>query len=140
MELMFRNSLVAQVLALALFLFSFRAPAALNGTVQAVTFAGPVTGQPITFSIYLPPGYAGGINRYPVVYHLHGLGGAHNCQHVSLVPANHELAVAAGLIEPCIIVFPDGYGDSFWADSANSAKPAETNVKREIIPYVDANY
>lgn len=51
-----------------------------------------------------------------------------------------KAAVAAGTIEPCLIVFPDGYGDSFWADSVNSAKPAETNVKLEIIPHVDANY
>jgi len=52
----------------------------------------------------------------------------------------HEAAVAAGLIEPCLIAFPDGYGDSFWADSTNSAKPAETNVRLEIIPCLDANY
>src|SRR5512145_2376865 len=93
---------------------------ALDGTVQTVTFTGPVTGQPITFSIYLPAGYATGTNRLPVVYHLHGLGGSHSGGHISTVPPSHEAAVAAGLIEPCIIVFPDGYRDSFWADSATS--------------------
>jgi dienelactone hydrolase len=43
-------------------------------------------------------------------------------------------------MEPCIIVFPDAYRDSFWADSINSAKPAETNLKQETIPFVDTNY
>jgi dienelactone hydrolase len=113
---------------------------ALNGTVQSVTFNGPVTGQAVTFSIYLPAAYASSTNRFPVIYHLHGLGGFHNSTQISTVPASHEAAVAAGLIEPCILVFPDGYRDSFWADSATTDKPAETNVKLEVIPYVDANY
>jgi len=113
---------------------------ALNGTVETVTFTGQVTGRPVTFSLYLPPGYRDGTNRYPVIVHLHGLGGAHNSPQISTVPASHEAAVAAGLIEPCLIAFPDGYRDSFWADSANSAKPAETNVRLEMLPYLDANY
>ena len=113
---------------------------ALDGTVQTVTFTGPVTGQPVTFSLYLPPSYASSTNRYPLVIHLHGIGGTHNGGQISLVPESHEDAVAAGLIEPCIIAFPGGYGDSFWADSVNSFKPAETNVRLEIIPYLDASY
>ncbi len=75
-----------------------------------------------------------------LICHLHGINGTHNGQQTNTVPASHEAAVAAGVIEPCLIVFPDGYGDSFWADSVNSAKPAETNVKLELIPYLDANY
>lgn len=113
---------------------------ALDGTVQTVTFMGPVTGRQVTFSLYLPPGYAGGTNRYPVIVHLHGLTGTHSGPQLSSVPPSHEAAVAAGLIEPCLIAFPDGYRDSFWADSANSDKPAETNVRLEIIPHLDANF
>jgi dienelactone hydrolase len=137
---MFWKSAAFQVLAIAIAGTSWHAAGALNGTVQSVTFTGPQTSASITFTIYLPAGYTAGTNRYAVVYHLHGLGGFHNSPQISIVPTSHEAAVAAGVIEPCIIVFPDGYGDSFWADSANSAKPAETNVKDEIIPYVDANY
>jgi endo-1,4-beta-xylanase len=134
------HRIVFQLLVVAITGTSWHASGALNGTLQTVTFTGSPTGNPIPFTIYLPGGYGAGTNRYPVVYHLHGLGGAHNSPQTSSVPASHEAAVAAGLIEPCIIVFPDGYGDSFWADSANSAKPAETNVRHELIPYVDANY
>ena len=112
----------------------------LQGSLEVVSFTGPLTGQPVTFSLYLPPGYLAGTNRYPAVYHLHGIGGSFAGQQTNLVPANLEAAVAAGLIEPCMVVFPDGYTDSFWADSVNSAKPAETNVRHEIIPYVDATY
>ena len=137
---MFWKSALIQVIAIAIIGTLWRANAALNGTVESVTFTGPQTGSPVTFSIYLPAGYSAGTNRYPVVYHLHGLGGSHDSTQISTVPASHESAVAATIIQPCIIVFPDGYRDAFWADSANSAKPAETNVKDEIIPYVDANY
>jgi hypothetical protein len=66
--------------------------------------------------------------------------GTYNGGHVNTVPVSLESAVAAGIIAPCIIVFPDGYNDSFWADAVNENKPAETNTLREIIPYVEANF
>jgi dienelactone hydrolase len=137
---MFWKSVLVQIFATVIAGTSWHAGAALNGTVQSVTFTGSQPATPITFTIYLPAGYSAGTNRYPVIYHLHGLGGFHNSPQISTVPTSHEAAVAASAIKPCIIVFPDGYEDSFWADSANSTKPAETNVKFEIIPYVDANY
>lgn len=113
---------------------------ALQGSLQVVTFIGPVTGQPVTFTLYLPPGYNGATNRYPVIIHLHGIGGRHSGPHTNTVTSSHETAVASGIIEPCIIAFPDGYTNSFWADSSNSLKPAETNLRLEVIPYLDANY
>jgi S-formylglutathione hydrolase FrmB len=115
---------------------------ALQGTlVTPVTFVGPVTGQSISFSMYLPPGYAGGSARHPVVYHLHGLGGAHNNPNqLNTVSQSHEDAVAAGRMKPVIIVFPDGDTDSFWADSWDGTRRIETHVVREILPYVDAHY
>jgi hypothetical protein len=39
-----------------------------------------------------------------------------------------------------IVVFPNGYVSSMWANSANSNKPAETNIVRELIPHVDSTY
>jgi S-formylglutathione hydrolase FrmB len=115
---------------------------ALQGTVVTpVTFIGPVTGETISFSMYLPPGYADGSQRYPVVYHLHGMGGAHNNPNqLNTVSQSHEDAVAASRMKPAIIVFPDGDTDSFWADSHDGARRIETHVVREILPYVDAQY
>ncbi|MBC7772412.1 MAG: hypothetical protein H7210_07955, partial [Pyrinomonadaceae bacterium] len=116
------------------------ASAQLNGTVQQLSFQGPITGGPVNFSLYLPQGYASGADNLPVIYHLHGIGGSHVGGQISSVPASYEAARAAGLIGPAIIVFPNGYSDSFWANSANSNKPAETNVVQELIPYIDSNY
>ncbi|MEX1131710.1 MAG: hypothetical protein WEC15_00660, partial [Flavobacteriales bacterium] len=65
------------LLCIALHSAAFAA-AQLNGTVQQVSFQGPFTNVPINFSIYLPPGYGTDLStNYPVVYHLHGLGGTH---------------------------------------------------------------
>jgi S-formylglutathione hydrolase FrmB len=115
---------------------------ALQGTlVTPVTFIGPVTGKSVSFSLYLPPGYVGSDERYPVVYHLHGIRGAHNnANQLNVVSQSHEDAVTAGHMGPAMIVFPDGDTDSFWADSQDGARRIETHVVREILPYVDANY
>lgn len=120
--------------------FSIWVNSTRQGTVQTVSFSGPETGGLVTFSLYLPPGYQESSNSYPVIYHLHGIGGTHDGGQINTVPVSLESAVAAGIIQPCIIVFPDGYNDSFWADAVNENKPAETNILREIIPYVEANY
>jgi S-formylglutathione hydrolase FrmB len=136
-----QTKVVVCVLLLLSAVFSVEA-AALQGTlVTPVTFVGPVTNRSISFSLYLPPGYAGGSTRYPVVYHLHGMGGAHNnSNQLTTVAQGHEDAVAAGRMEPAIIVFPDGATDSFWADSRDGTRRIETHVVREILPYVDATY
>lgn len=114
--------------------------AALQGRVESRTFTGPITGKPVKYSIYLPPGYDAGTARYPVVYHLHGIGGTSGGQQTTTVPQSFEDARAQGLIGPVIVVFPDGYGDSFWADSIGGDKPAETDVARQLVPHVDATF
>lgn len=113
---------------------------AIAGSVQPQSFTATSTGLPVNFTVYLPPGYASSSRRYPVLYHLHGIGGAHNGNQISLLPRSLEAAVRAGLVQDLILVFPDGYIDSFWADSANSAKPAETHLVQELLPYMDSHY
>jgi S-formylglutathione hydrolase FrmB len=130
-------------LAVSLPMAVFAAEAlALEGTIiTPVTFVGPITGKSINFSLYLPPGYSDGNARYPVVYHLHGIGGAHNNPNqLNSVSQSHEAAVAAGRMGPVILVFPDGDTDSFWADSYDGSRRIETHLVREILPYVDAHY
>jgi endo-1,4-beta-xylanase len=129
------------VSVLSSFVLSAKAFAVQGTIVSPVTFVGPVTGDSISFSLYLPPGYAAATATYPVVYHLHGITGAHNnVNQLNTVSQSHEDAVAAGRIEPVIIVFPDGDSDSFWADSRDGTRRIETHLVREILPYVDASY
>jgi|CXWL01.1.fsa_nt_gi endo-1,4-beta-xylanase len=114
--------------------------AQLNGRVEQHSFVGPVLGNTVLFNIYLPEEYDTGAERYPVIYFLHGLNGSQGGPPNTVVPRSYEDALAAGIIGPVIVVFPNGYLDSLWADSIDGAKPAETDVVRQLIPHVDANF
>ena len=139
-----KNSLFTIILSvffiLPVNLFAQEVQRQLKGTVSEVSINGEVTGREIKFSIYLPEGYNNTSRKYPVVYHLHGRGGSHQGNQISIVPAAFESAKSKGLIGDVIIVFPDGYVNSSWGDAYDGTKPAETNVIREIIPYVDKTY
>lgn len=112
----------------------------LRGRVEQRSFVGQVTGKTVFFNIYLPQGYDGGADRYPVIYHLHGLGSNQGGSQNTSVPLSFEKAEDQGIIGPVIVVFPNAYQNSMWADSFDGAKPAETNVIVELIPHVEANF
>ncbi len=122
--------------AVAFLVLGFNTSYALLGTISGGSFTGPVTGKTVTYNIYLPPGYSTNSENYPVIYHLHALNeGLHPG-----TAESYESALSAGVIRPMIIVYPNGYGNSMWADSKSGLKPAETNVIRELIPYIDSHY
>jgi len=114
--------------------------AALKGKTATVTITGPVTNKPVTFTVYVPENYDTSTARYPVVYHLHGVGGTYAGNQIVTVPSSLETAVTAGIAVPMIIIFPDGYNDSSWADGFDGNNMAETNIMQEIMPYVDNTY
>jgi enterochelin esterase-like enzyme len=105
------------------------------------SFTGPVTGDTVLFNIYLPAGYDAAMTGFPVVYHLHGIGGNQAGNQNTTVPAAFAEALQMGLIsEKYIIVFPNGMTNSMWADSKSSLKPVETHLIKELIPYVDTHF
>jgi endo-1,4-beta-xylanase len=131
----------------------------LKGDLIYVQFEGNATGGIVDYWVYLPRGYKESEAKYPVLYHLHGRIAtlAHTrlltkdtvypmqvplvyAPHNAEVLNDHEKAVASGIIEPMIIVFPNGYGDTLWVDSATTEKPAETAVIRDLVPHVDKTY
>lgn len=109
-----------------------------EGTTTDVSFTGPVTKKTVSFRVYLPPSYECSGLRYPVTYFLHGLGGGPST--VKPLVASLEAEMKKGTTGPFIVVAADGYGDSMWADSADGTQPAETDVIRQVIPYVDATF
>lgn len=102
-------------------------------------FVGAITGQPVLFNIYLPPGYDSESAAYPVLYDLHGLTDSRDTDPGPVV-SSLETAMRARRIGPLIVVFPQGFSEGYWADSRDGARPGETQVMRELVPYVDANF
>lgn len=112
----------------------------LGDGIWEITLYGEITEDTVVFHIYLPPSYSNTDKKYSVVYQLHGIGGGLGINQENLVPELYSSAADSNIIDEVIIVFPDGYGNSMWANSATTNKPAETNVIHEIVPYVDEQF
>ena len=69
-------------------------------------------------SVYLPPGYDAGDQRYPVIYFLHGFSGDNTL--LAPIAPLLDLAIATRRIRPFIMVIPDEkttYDGSFYSNS-----------------------
>ncbi|MCP4417922.1 MAG: hypothetical protein GY805_14965 [Chloroflexi bacterium] len=117
-------------------------PIAIEGKVQKVTFTGEHAGEQ-TYFVYLPNGYNDGEQRFRTLYHLHGAfmresWTEYECNYIG---AKVEAAVAAGIIEPMIVVCPvDPDGNRMWSDSFDGQYLASTALLQDLIPHVDATY
>ncbi len=100
---------------------------------------GPLSQSNILFNIYLPKGYYTSTRHYPVIYHLHGLGGNHHSD-TDLVIKNIRQAIETNKISPVIVVFANGLNNSMWADSSSGKKSAYTNLVEELIPHINNTY
>lgn len=96
-------------------------------------------------SVYLPPGYASRVVRYPVVYLLHGYTGTDrgwmNPDYVGL-PEMMDRLIEHHVIEPMIIVMPNcfnRFGGSMYTNSVLSGD-WEDFIARDLVGYIDAHY
>ena len=110
-----------------------------KGTLMTVTINGQISGDKITFDVLLPEAYTYSGEDYPVVYNLHGRGGAYNAIDREWFGEAIEEAITEGNLPPVIAVFPDGTKSGWYTDSKDSANLIETHIIREIIPWVDNN-
>jgi enterochelin esterase-like enzyme len=93
--------------------------------------------------VYLPPGYAAGNKRYPVVYFLHGYAVTADIyvNDVLKIPAATDEAMAAGARE-VIVVMPDAFtafGGSFYSSSPTIGD-WESFIARDLVGYIDSHY
>ena len=122
-------------------IFSLQLTKAQSGVHQGqyqknLTYKGPVTGDEIIYTLYLPPGYAKDKGPYPLIIFLHGAGGGNAS---SQVMQSYEAARKAGKIQDFVVVFPEKYGGTVWRDGAREKRP-ETNVLKELLPYLENEY
>lgn len=108
------------------------------GTIHHETFASKSLGRDMSFLIYLPDGYEGGKQHYPVLYLLHGAGGNEN----SWVDRGHikekaDELIAKGAIPPTLIVMP-GCAACWWVDGPKDK--AETAFWNDLVPAIDSRF
>ncbi len=80
-----------------------------HGSVTRVWYDSPALDMKRRMTIYTPPGYEGGTEKYPVLYLLHGMGGDEEAW-ISLGRTAQILdnLIASGKAEPMIVVMPNG--------------------------------
>ena len=110
----------------------------VQGELKTINITGKISNKEITFDVYLPENYNKNGAGYPVIYSLHGRGGSHKSGAAFRVPM--EKAIAKGILPPVIAVYPDGTKNGWYADAKDRSILIETNIIREIIPWIDANY
>ncbi|MBN1221456.1 MAG: esterase [Anaerolineae bacterium] len=97
--------------------------------------------------VYLPPGYAESNARYPVVYLLTGFTGRgtfmlNDSAFDETIQERMDRLIAAGQVQPMILVLPDGftrYGGSQYLNSSATGR-YEDHLIDELIPFIDQRY
>jgi enterochelin esterase-like enzyme/predicted alpha/beta-hydrolase family hydrolase len=106
---------------------------------QYKTFPSKAIGQEVSYFIYLPAVYERAPEtRFPVMYWLHGIGGAQTG--VPRLIERFDAAIETGKMPPVLIVFVNGVRNSFYCDSADGKLPVETVIIKDLIPHIDATY
>jgi enterochelin esterase-like enzyme len=96
--------------------------------------------------VYLPAGYASHpLDRYPVVYLLHGFPGVPSGFFRALrMGVVEDVLLARHLIRPVILVAPFGstgvFTDKEWANGVRPHEGWETYVARDVVHAVDARF
>ena len=91
----------------------------------------------VGYSVVLPPSYAEGSKRYPVVYWLHG-GGGNECSSLFTSHAWRKL-YRSEKIREVILVYPNGFRSGYM-DHHDGEVMVETMIIRELIPRIDQRF
>ena len=126
--------------------FDQRRDGIARGKMEMVKYPSTSVGNDRQMLIYTPPGYAKDVS-YPVLYLLHGIGGdEREWQRGGAPDVILDNLIADGKASPMIVVMPNGRaqpndraeGDVF--KSAPAFAKFETDLLKDVIPYVEANY
>ena len=120
-----------------------------HGQVQPLTYQSKSLGKGREAVVYLPPGYDGSAERYPVLYLLHGAGGDEKTW-IERGRANVILdnLIADGRLEPLVVVMPYGYTSRLPAgERRRGAEGYKQDMEEfavdfigDLIPLVESRY
>jgi enterochelin esterase-like enzyme len=133
-----RTLIIGAILALAL-------PAFAAGTVENREMYSNALGENRWVQVYTPDGYdPGAVDPYPAVYFLHGANADYAC--CSELIAAADSLILAGLIEPIVLIKPDGSGCVYgmwngcgWVNSVTQGN-FEDFLIDDLIPWVESEY
>jgi enterochelin esterase family protein len=129
-----------------------------HGTLHIDWYASPSLKITRRVSVYTPPGYNSGTQRYPVLYLLHG-GGGDEEQWISLgrAPQILDNLIAQGKAKPMIVVMTNGNANQLAAQNVVPAGPVSgamadspagpvtasvfpDSLVTDVIPFIDKTY
>ena len=79
--------------------------AAAEGSLTEASFQSATLKEAISYNVYLPAGYEGSTDRYPVLYLLHGRGDSMSAW--TQMKGALDALIASGEIQPTIAIMPD---------------------------------
>jgi S-formylglutathione hydrolase FrmB len=114
-----------------------------RGVWQERRFFSPALGREEAYLVWLPPGYETSKQRYPTLYLLHGVGGANGFGVEEwlgyALTEDLDRMLALGLIEPMIVVLPNGE-QGYWINHANGGPRWADYVANDLVKDVDKNF
>jgi enterochelin esterase-like enzyme len=120
-----------------------------HGAVQTFDYHSDSLDRDREAVVYLPPGYEGSSERYPVLYLLHGAGGDERTwidrQKANVILDN---LIADGRLKPLIVVMPYGYTKRLEegqrrrgaADYKTDMEEFAVDFVKDLVPRVESRY
>jgi enterochelin esterase-like enzyme len=111
----------------------------VKGSVLERSFRSEALAREMPYVIYLPPGFGQTAERYPVLYILHGRGGARVDWVTSGLLEVADRGMQSGQTTQMLIVSPEGY-DGYWTNHAGASSGWGDYVVRDLVAHIDATY
>ncbi len=112
-----------------------------HGVVSRIEYWSSTLGQKRVATVYTPPGYMNGAERYPVLYLVHGAGDSYDSWtsvgHAHLILDN---LIAEGKAKPMIVVMPFGHTPDRPGGNLLANTDFGDDLIRDLIPLVDRTF
>ena len=116
---------------------------------ESSVLRGNALGDPTTrrVPVYLPPGYEGGDDAYPVLYALAGFTGTglsylRDDWYQEPLPERLDRLIGSGTMKPAVVVMVDGMtviGGNQYVDSS-AVGPWATHIVDELVPWAESSF